>query len=139
MIAFACEGVTPLGSLDEAPGEPGLLAAPCFRAEAPDVRHPSGFGKVATPRRPPLFGNAAEVNALVPASPWVVERAPTACRRPPRSARAMAERLRSPREWPRLARDGIDFGRLRKGLRALARKPDHARARRSPSRCAAAP
>ena len=53
------------------------------------------------------------------ANPWVVER--DGEQPPPAAIRARyAERLRSPREWARLLRGGVDLGKLARGLRSIA-------------------
>ena len=64
------------------------------------------------------------------ANPWVVER--DGDLPPPAAIRARyASKLRSPREWLRLLRGGVDMGKLVYGLRAVAALPrEHALAGR---------
>ena len=100
---------------------PDIAAAVAtFRAEAPGVERVVGFGNCDAATALALFGRAAGVDRLVLANPWVVERAGDDL--PPAAAiRARyAERLRSPREWWRLLRGGVDLRKLIRGLRAVA-------------------
>ena len=92
-------------------------AAAAFRREAPHVTRLVGFGNCDAATALALLGD--ELDALVLANPWVVERngelPPTAAIR----AR-YAERLRSPTAWWRLVRGGVDVRKLVRGLRAVA-------------------
>lgn len=96
-------------------------AAQAFRLQAPHVTQIVAFGNCDAATALALFGAAAGVDALVLANPWVVERAPDGLP-PPAAIRARyAERLRSPRAWRRMLRDGVDLVKLVKGLRSLVR------------------
>ncbi len=111
---------------------PDIAAAVAtFRAEVPHVKRVVGFGNCDAATALALFGQAAGVDRLLLANPWVVERA--ADDLPPAAAiRARyAERLRDPSQWWRLLRGGVDVRKLVKGLRAVARvEIEHALARR---------
>ena len=125
------------GYLSSAPDIAGAVAM--FRAEAPQMERIVGFGNCDAATALALFGQAAGVDRLVLANPWIVERA--ADDLPPAAAiRARyAERIRSPREWGRLLRGGVDFAKLINGLWAVvARKPKPALARRFASALASA-
>lgn len=94
-------------------------AAAAFRREAPRVERLVGFGNCDAATALALFGAAAGVNALVLANPWVVERNDDLP--PPAAIRARyAARLRSPAQWRRMLRDGVDIRKLGRGLRAIA-------------------
>lgn len=97
---------------------PDIVAAlAAFRREAPFVARVVGFGNCDAATAIALFGDG--LDALVLANPWVI--VPNGDLPPPAAIRARyAERLRSPREWLRLARGGVEFGKLFRGLRAVA-------------------
>ncbi len=98
-------------------------AAAAFRTEAPRMRRLMGFGNCDAATALALFGQAAGVDAMVLANPWVVEREPDGLP-PPAAIRARyAERLRRPGEWRRLARGGVDLAKLARGLRAVLKIP----------------
>jgi exosortase A-associated hydrolase 1 len=69
-----------------------------------------------------LFHEAAGIDALVLANPWLIEAEDEL---PPAAAiRARyAAKLRDPREWLRLLRGGVNLAKLLKGLRKASRKP----------------
>lgn len=97
-----------------------VAAAGVFRREAPHVRRLVGFGNCDAATALALFGAAAGVDAPVLANPWVVETGGDLP--PPAAIRARyAARLRSPGQWWRLMRGGVDFRKLMRGLRAVAR------------------
>ena len=92
-------------------------ALAAFQREAPHVERVVGFGNCDAATALALFGG--ELDALVLANPWVVERSGDLP--PPAAIRSRyAERLRSPREWWRLLRGGVDLRKLVIGLRAIA-------------------
>ena len=106
---------------------PDLAAAVAvFRQEAPQIRRLVGFGNCDAATTLALFGEAAGVDAVVLANPWVVERTVDSLP-PPAAIRARyAARLRSPWEWWRLLRGGVDFCKLVSGLRSIASKQTEA-------------
>lgn len=62
-----------------------------------------------------LFHQRAGIDALLLANPWVIEGESDLP--PPAAIRARyVERLRDPRQWLRLARGGVNIGKLVKGL-----------------------
>lgn len=99
-------------------------AASAFRREAPQISRLVGYGNCDAATTLALFGPAAGVGAVVLANPWVVERAADGLPQPAAIRARYAERLRRPAEWWRLLRGGVDFRKLARGLRALARRPD---------------
>ena len=97
---------------------PDIAAAVAtFRREAPHVDRLVGTGNCDAATALALFGS--DLDALVLANPWVVER--TGDLPPSAAIRARyAERLRSPAHWRRLLRGGVDMCKLFRGLRAIA-------------------
>lgn len=69
-----------------------------------------------------LFHQRAGIDALLLANPWVIEAESDLP--PPAAIRARyADRLRDPRQWLRLARGGVNIGKLVKGLAISAKSP----------------
>ncbi|GAA0459700.1 MULTISPECIES: hydrolase 1, exosortase A system-associated [Sphingomonas] len=95
-------------------------AVAAFRVEAPDLTRILGFGNCDAATTLALFHQAAGIDALLLANPWLVENEGDTP--PPAAVRARyAERLRDPRHWLRLLRGQVDLGKLARGVRALAR------------------
>ncbi|MFV1920099.1 hydrolase 1, exosortase A system-associated [Sphingomonas sp. MJ1 (PH-R8)] len=95
-------------------------AAAAFRVEAPDLTRILGFGNCDAATTLALFHQAAGIDALLLANPWLVESEGDTP--PPAAVRARyGERLRDPRQWLRLLRGQVDMGKLARGVRALAR------------------
>lgn len=95
-------------------------AAAAFRAEAPGVSRILGFGNCDAATTLALFHQAAGIDALLLANPWLVESEGDTP--PPAAVRARyAERLRDPSQWLRLLRGQVDLGKLVRGVRSLAR------------------
>lgn len=91
-------------------------AVAAFRREAPQVARLVGYGNCDAATSLALFGQ--EMDALVLANPWAVER--DGDLPPPAAIRARyAERLRSPREWARLLRGGVDLAKVARGVRSI--------------------
>jgi exosortase A-associated hydrolase 1 len=102
---------------------PDIAAAvAAFRAAQPQLTRLVAFGNCDAVTALVLHGDAAGIDTLVLANPWVVE---TDDALPPAAAiRAhYADRLRDPSEWLRAARGGVDFRKLASGLRKLSEKP----------------
>lgn len=97
---------------------PDLAAAlATFRREAPPLTRVVGFGNCDAATALALFGDGFD--ALVLANPWVVE--PQGDLPPPAAIRARyVDKLKSPREWVRLLRGGVDTRKLARGLRKVA-------------------
>jgi exosortase A-associated hydrolase 1 len=95
-------------------------AAAAFRAEAA-IERMVGFGNCDAATALALFGADAGIDRLILANPWVIEERGDL---PPAAAiRARyTEKLRSPREWLRLARGDVDLRKLAGGLRKLIRR-----------------
>ncbi|WP_010216788.1 hydrolase 1, exosortase A system-associated [Sphingomonas sp. PAMC 26621] len=89
-------------------------AATAFRAET-GIERLAAFGNCDAATALALFGNAAGIDRLILANPWVIEQFDDL---PPAAAiRARyAEKLRDPREWLRLARGGVSLRKLFRGL-----------------------
>jgi exosortase A-associated hydrolase 1 len=106
----------------EASVEDIAAAAAAFAAEAPRMRRIVAFGNCDAATALALFHGAASLDALLLANPWVVDSGDDL---PPAAAiRARyAERLRDPRQWLRLAKGGVDIGKLVKGLSKLSQTP----------------
>ncbi len=103
------------GWASSAPDIAAALAA--FRREVPQITRLVGFGNCDAATALALFGG--ELNALVLANPWVVER--DGDLPPPAAIRARyAARLRDPRAWGRLATGAVNIRKLARGLRAIA-------------------
>ncbi|RDE06586.1 hydrolase 1, exosortase A system-associated [Sphingomonas aracearum] len=98
-------------------------AAVAFRAAAPQVTRMVGFGNCDAATTLALFGQAAGLDALVLANPWVVEEADDSL--PPAAAirSRYAARLKDPREWQRLLTGGVNLRKLGRGLRKIAAAP----------------
>lgn len=93
-------------------------AAATFVAET-GVTRLIGFGNCDAATALALFHTVAGIDSLILANPWTggAEDALPA----PAAIRAhYVEKLRNPREWLRLARGGVDLGRLAKGLRKIS-------------------
>lgn len=95
-------------------------AAATFRREARLARV-VGFGNCDAATALALFHAQARLSALLLANPWTIEPQDDL---PPASAiRARyAEKLRSPREWMRLATGGVNLGKVARGLGKIAAK-----------------
>lgn len=106
----------------EASAEDIAAAAATFSAEAPGVKRIVAFGNCDAASALALFHAATGIDALVLANPWTIEEKDEL---PPAAAiRARyAERLRDPKEWLRLARGGVNLGKLFRGLTKALRKP----------------
>ncbi len=89
-------------------------AAAAFRAQA-GVARIVAFGNCDAATALAMFHGTAEIDALLLANPWVIESSDGL---PPAAAiRARyAERLRSPAEWLRLLRGGVDLRRIVGGV-----------------------
>lgn len=86
-----------------------------FRAQAPQLTRVIGFGNCDGASALAMFGQAAGLDAIILANPWVV--APVDDLPPPAAIRARyAARLRDPAAWRRMLSGGIDLSRLLKGL-----------------------
>ena len=98
-------------------------AAATFAAEAPGLQRIVAFGNCDAATALALFHSAASADALLLANPWVVESGDDDM--PPAAAirSRYAEKLRDPREWLRLAKGGVNIGKLVKGLAKLSQKP----------------
>ena len=95
-------------------------AARTFRQAVP-IERMVGFGNCDAATALALFHQRAGIDALLLANPWVVEG--DGDLPPPAAIRARyAERMRDPRQWLRLARGGVNIGKLVKGL-ARSAKP----------------
>lgn len=89
-------------------------AARMFRQALP-VERIVGFGNCDAATALALFHQRAGIDALLLANPWVIEGDTDLP--PPAAIRARyAERLRDPRQWLRLARGGVNIGKIVKGL-----------------------
>jgi pimeloyl-ACP methyl ester carboxylesterase len=99
-------------------GQDIAAAAATFRAETGVARLVS-FGNCDAATALALFGQAAGIDAIVLANPWIVEPSddlpPTAAIR-----EHYAARLRDPREVWRLVRGGVNIAKLTRGLARLA-------------------
>lgn len=85
-----------------------------FRQALP-VERIVGLGNCDAATALALFHQRAGIDALVLANPWVIK--DDSDLPPPAAVRARyAERLRDPRQWLRLARGGVNIGKLVKGL-----------------------
>jgi len=106
----------------EASGPDIAAAAAAFRAEQPQIARIVGFGNCDAATALALFHDAAGIESLVLANPWVVEG--DSALPPPAAIRARyAERLRNPREWLRLISGGVNITKLISGLQAITHKP----------------
>ncbi|HWK36513.1 hydrolase 1, exosortase A system-associated [Sphingomonas sp.] len=96
-------------------------AAATFVAEA-RVTRLVAFGNCDAATALALYHSAAGTDALVLANPWTGDAEDGL---PPAAAiRARyAEKIRDPRAWLRLARGGVDFGKIAKGLHKVATRP----------------
>lgn len=94
-------------------------AAKAFRAET-GIERLAAFGNCDAATALALFGDAAGIDRLILANPWVIE--PSDDLPPAAAIRARyAEKLRDPREWLRLARGGVSLRKLARGLSKLSR------------------
>lgn len=93
-------------------------AAAMFRAQA-GVTRIVAFGNCDAATALAFFHADAGIDALLLANPWAVE---TSDELPPAAAirSHYAEKLRSPKEWLRLLRGGVNIGKLVSGLRKLS-------------------
>lgn len=93
-------------------------AAATFCAEA-GITRLVGFGNCDAATALALFHQAAGVDALILANPWIVDQEDDL---PPAAAiRARyARRLRDPREWLRALNGGVNIGGIIKGLRKIS-------------------
>ena len=93
-------------------------AAAALRAQVPRIERLVGFGNCDAATALALFHREAGLDALVLANPFAV--APQGDLPAPAAIRAhYADRLRDPRQWLRLVRGSVDFGKASKGLRAI--------------------
>ncbi len=96
-------------------------AAQTFRQALP-VERIVGFGNCDAATALALFHQRAGIDALLLANSWVIEGDNDLP--PPAAIRARyAERLRDPRQWLRLARGGVNIGKLVRGLKNSAQPP----------------
>lgn len=96
-------------------------AAQTFRQALP-VERIIGFGNCDAATALARFHQRAGIDALVLANPWVIEGESDLP--PPAAIRARyAERLRDPRQWLRLAKGGVNIGKLVKGLKSASKQP----------------
>ncbi len=106
--------------------QPDLVAAAAaLWTAAPHLTRIVGFGNCDAASTLALFGEAAGLDAVILANPWVIE---TDDDLPPAAAiRARyAERLRDPTAWLRLLRGGVNIRSLFRGLHKLATGPTQA-------------
>ena len=98
-------------------------ALAAFRAAAPDLRRVVAFGNCDAASALMLFAGDLELDALVLANPWTLDRddgdggavqAPAALRS------RYAAKLADPAEWKRLLTGAIDLRKLARGLRQAA-------------------
>nr|WP_274615788.1 hydrolase 1, exosortase A system-associated [Sphingomonas sp. ACRSK] len=95
-----------------------VAATAAFRAEAPGVSRILGFGNCDAATTLALFHQAAGIDALLLANPWLVES--TGDTPPAAAVRARyAERLGDPAQWLRLLRGQVDLRKLARGLRTV--------------------
>lgn len=96
-------------------------AAATFRAETGIMRL-VGFGNCDAATALTLFGEAAGIDALILANPWVIE--PSDDLPPPAAIRARyAAKLKDPRELWRLVSGGVNLAKLARGLGRVAQRP----------------
>ena len=94
-------------------------AAQAFRHALP-VERIVALGNCDAATALALFHQRAGIDALLLANPWVIEAQSDLP--PPAAIRARyADRLRDPRQWLRLARGGVNIGKLVKGLARSAK------------------
>lgn len=94
-------------------------AARTFRQALP-VERIVGFGNCDAATALALFHQRVGIDALLLANPWVIEN--DSDFPPPAAIRARyAARLRDPRQWLRLARGGVNLGKLVKGFAKSAK------------------
>lgn len=99
-------------------------AAATFSAET-GIERLVGFGNCDAATALALFGEAAGIDRLVLANPWVVE--PVDDLPPPAAIRSRyAAKLRDPGEWLRLARGGVNLNKLIIGLKRVSAAPTQA-------------
>lgn len=97
-------------------------AAQAFRNASP-IERIVGCGNCDAATALALFHQRAGIDVLLLANPWVIEG--DSDLPPPAAIRARyAERLRDPHQWLRLARGGVNFGKLVKGLKRSAKSPE---------------
>ena len=100
-------------------------AAQTLRDAFPQVATLAGFGLCDGATALALHGRAAGIERLVVANPWVVE--PTDDLPPAAAIRGYyARRLLDPRAWGKLARGGVNLGRLARGVARSATRDDAA-------------
>jgi exosortase A-associated hydrolase 1 len=105
------------GFRDSAKDIGAALAA--FRAIAPRVDRVVGFGNCDAASAL-MLGAGLGCDALVLSNPWTIE--DDEAIPPPSAVRARyAQKLKDPREWLRLARGGVNLGKLARGLAHAAR------------------
>lgn len=93
-------------------------AAATFGAET-GIERLFAFGNCDAATALALFGTCAGIDRLILANPWVIE--PVDDLPPAVAIRSRyAAKLRSPGEWLRLVRGGVDIGKLVKGLSRVA-------------------
>ena len=90
-----------------------------FRAECPQMKSVVGFGNCDAASAL-MLARGAGLDALVLANPWTFDEGETDAM-PAEAVRARyAAKLRDPAEWLRLARGGVSFTKLARGLRKAA-------------------
>lgn len=99
-----------------------VAAATAFRTAAPHVSRLVGFGNCDAASTLALFGRDAGLERIVLANPWVVDDTDDL---PPAAAiRARyVERLRDPRAWLHLLRNGVELRKLFRGLHKVFAPP----------------
>ncbi|RZF66561.1 hydrolase 1, exosortase A system-associated [Sphingomonas populi] len=95
---------------------PDIAAAAATFAAETGMRRLVAFGNCDAATALALFGQCAGIDRLILANPWVIE--DTDALPPAAAIRARyAEKLKSPREWLRLASGGVNLRSLVGGLR----------------------
>ena len=100
-------------------------ALAAFRAAAPDLRRVVAFGNCDAASALMLFAGDLELDALVLANPWTLDRDDDdgddgAVQAPAALRSRYAAKLADPAEWKRLLTGAIDLRKLARGLRQAA-------------------
>lgn len=97
-----------------------VAAAQAFRTVAPNVKRIVAFGNCDAATALALFYDAAGIESLVLANPWLGDEEDGL---PPSDAirSHYADRARDPKQWLRLATGGINIGKAVKGLRKASK------------------
>lgn len=108
-------------------GEDIAAATALFRQRCPQLTHITAFGNCDAAAALILHHRAGTLDALLLANPWTIDPAMhdrEADAPPLPSAEAIraryARKLRNPHEWLRLARGGVNLGKLWRGIRAAS-------------------